>query len=214
MKRHLLLALLASVALSACTLPGARTAAIEYYVLDMATEPSTAPTLSSRQHPMLLLRDIEASGFAQSSNLVYRRSAGTQAYYQYARWSEAPPKRLHTLLRHRLQASGLYAGVMPLGSGVSGNSQLNVRLLDFYHDAQTAPGVARISLEAALIKRDSAQLLAQRSFAASAPVARADAAAAAAALGQASDHALTALIEWLATLPPDQLDAPATVKTP
>jgi ABC-type uncharacterized transport system auxiliary subunit len=124
-RRYLFACLVVLSGLSACSLPGARTQAIRYFVLE--TQPPAAPVAvaqADRARPVLLLRDAEASVFSQNPRLVYSRTPGTQAYYQYALWTEPPPKRLHVLLRQRLLASGLYAGVVPLGAGVQGDYQL------------------------------------------------------------------------------------------
>lgn len=201
------------LALVGCSLPGARTQAISYHVLqapilapDSASVASTQVIPVDTRRPLLLLRDTEANVFAHNPRLVYSRAAGTRAYYQYAFWTEAPPKQLQTLLRQRLLASGLYAGVVPLASGVRGDFQLNFRLLDFFHDAAVTPGLARIRLEAELIERGSARLIAQRTFLAQAPLASQDAASAAVALGQASGQALDQLVAWLTAIQPSSVD--------
>lgn len=195
--------LVAVFGLAGCSLPGARTQPISHYVLEAPTANATtnAP-LSTAKRPVLLLRDAEPGGLSQSLRLVYSRSTGTQAQYQYARWSEAPPKRLHTLLRQRLLASGLYAGVLPLGAGVQGDYQLNFRLLDFFHNAVQTPGYAHVVMEVELLRRDTARLVAQQTFTADVPLASQDAAAAAKSLGQASGQVLDAVIAWLARVQP------------
>jgi cholesterol transport system auxiliary component len=188
--------------LAACSLPGARTQVINHYVLEVPPPALIASVPAAAMRPVLLLRESEPGGFAQSLRLVYSRAPGTQAHYQYARWNEAPPKRLHTLLRQRLLASGVYAAVTPLGSGVQGDYQLNFRVLDFFHNAETSPGTAVVRLEAELIERSTARLIGQQMFVAQAPVARPDAAAAAAGLGQASGQALDAVVAWAARIQP------------
>lgn len=201
--------LLLLLAVAGCSLPGARTQPISYHVLRAPESTSVASGQAipaDTRRPLLLLREPEASVFAQNPRLVYSRAAGTRAYYQYALWTEAPPRQLQNLLRQRLLNSGLYAGVVPLASGVRGDFQLNFRLLDFFHDATTTPGLARIRLEAELIERGGARLIAQRAFAAQAPLAREDAASAAVALGQASDLALDQLVVWLSAMQPSAVD--------
>lgn len=190
------------IGLSACTLPGARTQPIRYFVLEVPPM-TTSPTVANAARPVLLLREAEPGGFGQNLHLIYSRAPGTQAQYQYALWNEAPPKKLHTLLRERLLASGLYAGVVPLGSGVQGDYQLNVRLHEFFHNATQMPGSARVRLEVELIQRSSARLLAQQMFVAEAALSSADATGAAAALGQASGKALDAVIAWLQQVQPN-----------
>lgn len=197
--------------LAACSLPGARKQAIRYFVLETPVLDTPAPVAaasSDASRPVLLLRDAEAGVFVQSLRLIYSRKPGTQAYYQYAFWTEPPPKRLQTLLRERLQASGLYAGVVPLGAGVQGDYQLNFRLRDFFHNAATTPGRAEIKLEADLIERGSGRLLAQRSFAAQAVLPSQDAAAAAAGLGRASAEVMDAMLLWLNAVQPKSVPVP------
>jgi ABC-type uncharacterized transport system auxiliary subunit len=198
--------LAAAFALSACSLPGARTQPLSHYVLEVpaATAPARAMPANGIR-PVLLLRDAEPGGQAQSLRLSYCRTPGTLAQYQYARWVEAPPKRLHTLLRQRLLASGLYAGVVPLGDGVQGDYQLNFRLLDFFHDATKSPGRAHVALEVELVQRSSARLVGQQLFVADVTLSGENAAAAATALGQASGQVLDTVIAWLARVQP--LDA-------
>lgn len=203
MRAVLLLFLL--LGLVGCSLPGAREQAIRYFVLETPDVARVAASDASR--PVLLLRDAEAGVFVQSLRLIYSRAPGTQAYYQYAFWTEPPPKRLQTLLRQRLLASGLYGGVTPLGAGVQGDFQLNFRLLDFFHNAAMTPGQAEVRLEAELIERGSGRLLAQRTFAAQAILPSQDAAAAAAGLGRASGEVMDAIVAWLNAVQPKSVPA-------
>lgn len=191
--------------LAGCSLPGAREQAIRYFVL--VTPDAAAVAASDASRPVLLLRDAEAGVFVQSLRLIYSREPGTQAYYQYAFWTEPPPKRLQMLLRQRLLASGLYGGVVPLGAGVQGDYQLNFRLLDFFHNAATTPGQAVVKLEADLVERGSGRLLAQRTFASQAALPSQDAAAAAAGLGRASGEVIEAMMVWLNAVQPKSVPA-------
>lgn len=194
--------------LSACSLPGARRQAISYYVLEPALASASSTALPAGTiKPVLLVRDAEPDAFTQNLGLVYSRSPGTQAHYQYAFWTEVPAKRLSLLLRQRLSSSGLYAGVVPLGAGVQGNYQLNFRLLEFFHDAAQSPGTARVKLEVDLIERARARLIAQQTFAARVELPSQDAAAAAAGLGQASAQVLEAVVVWLAGVQPYAVDS-------
>ena len=196
-----------AVFVAGCSLPGARKQAISHFVLE--TPPAaSAPALPAHSaRPVLLLHDAEPGGFAESLRLIYSRIPGTQAHYQYAYWHEAPRKRLQILLRQRLLTSGLYAGVVPLGAGVSGEYQLNFRLLDFFHDATQTPGMARVKLDVELVERGSARLIAQQVFVGQAPLSSQTAAAAAAALGQASGQTFDAVVTWLARVQPFPMEA-------
>jgi len=213
LRRYLLVCFSVSLSvllgLSACSLPGARPQAIQYFVLEAPAPVISAAVVKADQPlPVLLLREAEASVFTQNPRLIYSRSPGTRAYYQYALWTEPPPKRLHTLLRQRLLASGRYAGVVPLGAGVQGDYQLNFRVLEFFHDAAPTPGMARVRLDAELVERGSARLIAQQAFAADVPLTSQDAAAAAVGLGQASSQTLDAMLAWLARVQPNTVVTP------
>jgi ABC-type uncharacterized transport system auxiliary subunit len=190
------------LSLIGCSLPGARTQPIRYFVLEVPAVVTSTAKQAQAVRPVLLLREAESGGFADNLHLIYSRMPGTQAQYQYAFWNEAPPRRLHTLLRERLIASGLYAGVVPLGAGVQGDYQMNFRLHEFFHDARQAPGIARVKLEVELVQRGSARLIGQQMFVAEVPLSSAEAASAAAALGQASAQVLDAVIAWLTRVQP------------
>jgi ABC-type uncharacterized transport system auxiliary subunit len=113
-----------------------------------------------------------------------------------------PARSLNTLLRQRLNASGLYSAAVPVGAGVQADYQLNTRLQSFFHDAAPPPGVARVTLEAELVSRRDARLIARQVFQAEATVASHDASGAATGLGQASGRALDELTAWLARVQP------------
>ena len=152
----LILALLAGCSMLPAT--GQRPAS-SHYVLALPSVDS-APVAPRADAPVLLLRDTETPGVFQSVRLVYSRVPGVLNHYQFARWSEAPANALNTLLRQRLNAAGLYSAVVPMGAGVVADFQLNTRLQSFYHDATTAPGMGRLTLEAELVNRHDARLIA------------------------------------------------------
>lgn len=187
-----------------CSMLGGRDEPVTYHEL---RDPGPAPARLAQPRPgTLLLRETEASGMCQSQALLFSRAPGRIDAYQYARWSEAPPRRLHQLLKTRLDAQGLYAATASLGSGVVGDWQLNTRLLECHHDARQSPGMARLSLEAELVRRDRGELVARRTFSVAAPVGEYRADGAATALSAATGEALGQLADWLVGLP---LAAPA-----
>ncbi|MEW5769114.1 MAG: ABC-type transport auxiliary lipoprotein family protein [Pseudomonadota bacterium] len=195
MKRILSLCLLAAVSLAGCGLPGKPKLPVGYYVL---TDPGPVSRAAATHPHTLLLREMEAPPFYQDPRLAFSRAAGTRGQYQYAQWSEPLPRRLAWMLRQRLESAGVFAVVAPLGSGVLGDYQLNTRLIDFYHDAASAPGVALVVIEAELVRRASAGLVARRMFVAQVPVVGADAAGAADALGRGANQVMDELAAWLA----------------
>lgn len=191
-----------ALALAGCNVLAGRPRPVSLYVLQAPMASAAAP--AARSSAALLLGDTDAPGIYQGLNLVYSRTPGTLSQYQYARWSELPARRFNTLLRQRLDTSGLFQSVADVGAGVRGDLQLNIRLLEFQHDAAQPPGVARVALEAELVDRRGATLVARRLFHAETPAPSHDATGAALALGRASGQALDELVAWLERVrPPD-----------
>jgi cholesterol transport system auxiliary component len=197
MMRTPLIALLAGLALllAGCgVLPGTKRQPATYYIL---TDPGPLVFGAFTHGGTLLLREMDVPAFYQVPRLAYSREAGTRSHYEYARWSEPVGQRLTWLLRQRVEASKVFDGVASLGSGVIGDYQLNTRLVDYFHEAATPPGVVLLVLEAELIRRDTAKLIGHRLFVSQIPCARHDAAAAADAMGIAANQVIDELILWL-----------------
>ena len=157
---------------------------------DEARERSYAPTL--------LVLDTTTSGFYDSDQLVFSRSAGTRGQYQFARWTERPGRRFAELLRARLDRLGRYR-VAPAGGVVRGDLMLDTRLVEFYHDATREPGQVRLELRAELVDLKQRRLLGRRTFEQQVPLTTYDAAGAARASSQAVGRVLDDLSGWLAT---------------
>jgi cholesterol transport system auxiliary component len=166
-----------------------------YHVL---TDPGPVIRSPKTHSGVLLVRQMDAAAFYQAPRLVYSREPGTRAHYEYARWSEPPTRRLTWILTQRLESAGVFAVVAPLGGGVSGDYQLSTRLIDFYHEASTPPGVVLMVLEAELVRRGTAELASRRVFVAQVPVATFDAEHAADAMGRAANQVVDELTVWIA----------------
>jgi len=151
---------------------------------------------------VLLVDTLAPAAFYGSPALVFSREPGGRDFYQYARWTERPAARIASLARDRLGAACLYSQVVLGGEGVRGDYLLTLRLRELYHDAAEPPGLARLVLEAQLIERDTARLLAHKQIEAAEPAASYDARGAVAGFNRALTRALDALTLWLAGLPP------------
>jgi cholesterol transport system auxiliary component len=184
-------------ALAGCGIvPGTKRQPATYYIL---TDPGPLVFGAFTNPGTLLLREMDVPAFYQVPRLAYSREPGTRSHYEYARWSEPVGQRLTWLLRQRVEASKVFDNVASLGSGVIGDYQLNTRLVDFFHEAATPPGVVLLVMEAELIRRDSARLIGHRLFVSQVPVARHDAAAASDAMGVAANQIIDEMILWLET---------------
>ena len=176
----------------------ADSAAMTYYVLDDATPAPPGP-VAGPATPTLLVLDTAASGFYDGDPLVFSRAPGTRGQYQFARWTERPGKRFADLLRARLDTLGTWR-IAGAGGYVRGDRLLDTELVEFYHDASSAPGTLRLVLRAELVDLKQRALLGRRVFEQQVPLATYDAAGAAQAANLAVSRALDELSAWLATL--------------
>jgi cholesterol transport system auxiliary component len=194
------LLLLAALLGGCLRLPGPGQA-VTYHVL---TDPGPVVKSPRTHAATLLVREMDAPALYQVPNPVYSREAGTRMHYQFARWSEPPAKRLTWLLRQRLEAAAVFEVVSPLGGGVRGDYQLNTRLVDFYHDTASPPGIVLLVLEAEVLRRTDARLLERRIFVAQQAVSSHDAAGATEAMGRAANRVIDELTLWLAQVVAEQ----------
>jgi len=189
------LALITTTCLAGC-LGGSSVPPRTYYVLqDQAPASDAAATPSSRQS--LVVAASAADVFYDAESLVFSRSPGQRAYYQFAAWTDRPARSVVQLAERRLQARGSFASVTSMSAGVRADLVLNIGIVQFYHDVAINPAVVRVQLSAELIDWRTRSLLAQRTFSTTAPVATADAQAAAAAFNRAVTAALDALVPWV-----------------
>ncbi len=192
--------LLLALSLAGCVNFGERvdrSPEVVYYLLNDPDAASPRQPLRERA-PLLLVLDTTAGGFYDTDQMAFARSIGTRAYYQFARWTDRPGKRFAELMRARLDRQGSYR-VAAAGGYVNGDLLLDTELVELYHDAASEPGILRLVLRAELIDLRQRSLLGRQVFEQQVPLARFDAAAAAAAADTAAGQALDALAAWLAT---------------
>lgn len=203
-----MLALLLALLIAGCVNFGDQpdTPAVVHYVLDDAggVSPPASPAAGGEvppaaAPPTLLVLDTAAGGFYDSDQLVFSRSPGTRGQYQFARWTERPGKRFAELMRARIEQGGRYR-VAAAGGYVRGDLLLDTELVEFYHDAASAPGVVRLRLRVELVDLGRRTLLAHRVFETEAALASYDAAGAAEASAVAVGRTLDALTVWLASV--------------
>jgi len=84
-------------------------------------------------------------------------------------WTERPGSRLTELLLRRLHARSSFRSVTATSAGAKGDLVLNTRLEEIYHDASASPGSVRIEMSAELVDRVQHAIVAQHTFAQSAP---------------------------------------------
>ncbi len=157
----------------------------------------TGSTGKTANAPVMRMLVTESTSYDNRIDLVFGTSTGQRGHYQYTRWSELPASRFHELLLRRLDHLPGLAGV--LDAYAPGNEQCDLEtvLLDWYHNTDTQPGQAMVSVRATLYRFPDQQLLARHTFRATAPAQRYNGTAAAAALTQANQVLLDQLTAWV-----------------
>jgi len=177
----------------------------QFRIVDRNGAPAPAARQIGRD---LVIAPQPGASVDDSYALAYSRTNQQRAAYQFASWSDRPSSRLAQLLVDRLSARNAFTSVALVGRGVAGTLQLNLSVNDFFHDAATDPGTARVEVSAELVDRATRRLIGRKIFSATAPVANADSASAAAALSTASSAVLDQLTTWIeATAAPGALAA-------
>lgn len=179
----LLLALFLLAFLAGCYPIGGTREAQRYFVLDAPA--ARAAAANPQRAAALAVERTSAASFYDTQDIVYSRSPGTRAYYQFNAWTERPSRRIHELLRERLEAGGAGANLV-----------LRTHLEEIYHDAARPPGVARIVLSAELFDKSRQAIVARRTFSRAAPAASYDAPGAVRGFSAALDALLDDVVAW------------------
>lgn len=169
---------------------------ITHYVLSDAGQ--RARPAEPADPRILLVLDTTTSSFYDVDSMAFSREPGTRSHYQYARWTERPGKRFADLLRARLEAERSFATVVAAGGHVRGDLLLDTELVEFYHDASSAPGRVHVVLRAELVDLRRRTLVGRILLEQRVEAASYDASGAAAAFDVASGRALDDLVAWLA----------------
>jgi len=191
---RILIACVAAALLAGCLSAGERVSQ-RFYVLADGGAP--APKAKAPRAATLLVAPVTTSAFYDTQDIAYSRAPGTRAYYQYSAWTERPGRAIGGLLVARLEGAGAFRAVAKATGGVRGELVLSVHLAEFYHDAATDPGSARVGLTAELVDSARRTLVARRAFTRSAPAPSYDAPGAATAFGYALGAVLGDVAAWV-----------------
>jgi len=185
----------ATLVVAAGCLPGGGTReAQRFYILE-APESKTPAAVVPRP-ATLVVAPTGTAGFYDTQDLVFSRSPGTRAYYQYNSWTERPGRSIHDLLVSRLERSGAFKSVVATDRPVAGSLVLRTEIEEIYHDAVSSPGEARIVLVAELFDSSRNVPLGRRSFSQAAPAASYDAQGAVQGFRQALGALLDEVVGW------------------
>ena len=185
----------ATLVVAAGCLPGGGTReAQRFYILE-APESKTPAAVVPRP-ATLVVAPTGTAGFYDTQALVFSRSPGTRAYYQFNSWTERPGRSIHDLLVSRLERSGAFKSVVATDRPVAGSLVLRTEIEEIYHDAVSSPGEARIVLVAELFDSSRNVPLGRRSFSQAAPAPSYDAQGAVQGFRQALGALLDEVVGW------------------
>ena len=193
--RRAALAGIAAAALPGCVSLVPDAPARQWYVLEDLG--SRGRVDGARIPRVILVEPSGTGGFHDSTALPYSRASGVRAHYQFAGWTERPSRRIANLLERRLLERGRFDGVAQATAGVRGDLLLRMALEDAHHDLAVSPGEAVLVLGLELIDWRRHRQVARREVRVRAPVARDDAAAAAAGFSRAVTLALDQACGWV-----------------
>jgi len=164
---------------AACAVPGPREPD-RYFVLEPARmSPAVPSNVAVRVLP------TTAASFYDTQDLVYSRTPGTRAYYQFNHWTERPQDAIRAAIAARFATAGTRDA-----------PALETRVDEIYHDASTTPGVVLIALSARLVDANG-RVLAERSFRRAEPAPSYDAAGAVQGLRRALATIVDELVAWV-----------------
>lgn len=141
------------------------------------------------------------SGAIATDRILVKPSALQAAYLPGARWVDAAPVLVQTLLVQSMQASGAFRLVSRSSLGLFPDNTLVTELNAFQAEPGPPEGpayVVRVAMTMTLVRESDGALVASRSFAASAGAASVQPLAIAAAFDAATGAALRQAVQWVA----------------
>ena len=193
-------ALLSLALLSGCGALGAvsdASAPLDAYTLTPYA-PGGIPA-TGRRH---LVVELPTSGGALATDRILIKPVPLQAQYlPDGRWSEPTPALLQSLLVASLQNAGGFRLVGRTGAGLMPDYTLMTEIQSFQAEPagrDPKPLIIRVALRLTVIRESDRQIIAARSFAASANVALADTAAVVAGFDSALQSVLSDVVRWTA----------------
>jgi cholesterol transport system auxiliary component len=133
------------------------------FTLDDGARAPPAPAAPAGA-PVLIVAQPRAAPGCNDKHMVYLRSAGHLQVYAYHEWLDTPAQMLAPLMVHALQATGVFAAVLPAPSSASGTLRLETELIRLQQDFSRSPSQLRLTLRAVLIDSARRQVLGWREF--------------------------------------------------
>lgn len=144
----------------------------------------------------LLIDTPLASAALDTRRIAIMTRPGVLEVYADARWRDAAPLMLRSLLLQAFDEDGRIGGVSAIDSGLNGDYSLAMDLRDFQIELVDGAARAAIRFTARLFDRRSNRIVASQSFSAETPAAASDVASAVDALTTALDQLLPKVVAW------------------
>lgn len=191
MKRHILLAAVAALGLSACSLGGKA----PDLLLTLTPEASIAPqtgTTSSAENSITVVKPTLPQAL-DTTRIPVRTSDTSIEYLKDAYWVDTPDELFRRLLSETVAARTGRAVLDPLQFSFNPGQRLTGQLLNFGLDATRMEVV--VTYDAALVR--GADAVSTRRFEARVPVAAAERNAVAPALNRAANQVAAQVSDWI-----------------
>jgi cholesterol transport system auxiliary component len=169
--------------------------ATQVYLLRVAIAPATDSAVNKATASVQVARPFAAPGL-DSDHIIIVEPGHRMSYYAGSQWAVALPILLETLAAETLRGTGAWAAVNDSESAFASDYylQINIRRFEAEYAAEPLP-TARVSLDCALGRRSSRELLASFSVEGAAQASANRVGAVVAAFEQATNAALGELAE-------------------
>jgi cholesterol transport system auxiliary component len=165
-QRHALIAMVAVVLLSACSVfSPVKTEPTTTYVLN--TTPAVRAHYPS--HLTLLVSLPEANQIDDTKKMVYSLNHYQVAYFAKNGWAESPARMLQPLIVQTLQKTHYFHAIGTSMVGSHYDFILNTQLVKLQQNFYSNPSVVQVTLRAQLVRTSDARVIAAKEFTASEP---------------------------------------------
>ncbi len=182
--------------MGACALPDAlrQREAPQVYILDLPRKQTVAPPASAGQKPKIAVPVPQAWPGFVSVGIAYTRTPNLIEYYSRSEWVDTPAQMVGPLLVRTVEDSGQFSAVVVPGGSVLTDLRLDTEIVKMQQEFSGAsPSIGRVVLRAQLIDLRTVEILATRTFQATAPAPTDDPAGAVAAM----NHALSIVFDQI-----------------
>lgn len=124
-------------------------------------EPKVGPSLTKEPvDGVLQVSPASSSSFTTTERIVFRENDGIFRFYRYSFWTDDPTTQLINLVVDKVERARLFRHVVKASSGALTTHQLDLDVIDFYHDISEDPGFVVARIRATLLETQSKEVLA------------------------------------------------------